>query len=464
MAARRTARTGALLRTVDRLLRVLARLTTHTWFRSVEVEGADQLARSGPLVVAASHANGFIDPVVLVAVSPRPLRFLAKSTLWKVPGLGAVLGVLGALPVTRPSDRTAGDDGPADNRATFAAAHAALGHDGAVAIFPEGTVNDTPQVLPVKTGAARIALGARADGTPGVRLLPVGLVYGDKAAPRSRVLVRVGEAIDLDADVPGLAAACGAHDEGPGDHALVAALTERLAEGLRRAALHLDGVTEADALTLAAAAQVALRTGRPDPMAPLPMGAMEPVVRALAALPPEQRQAVARAQHVYEGRLALLGLTDGAVLHGPDAPRLRRRLRSIETQVAMLAPGALVGACLNGAPYLLVRTVSRRPMARISRATTTVLAGLVAFPAAWTVWGLLGRSRAVRHPWRWSFTLGPLSGLAAVRCADALTDLRTARLSWQQLAQAADLLDDLRAQRTTVVSAVEAALADRQAP
>ena len=47
---------------------------------------------------------------------------------------------------------------------------------------------------PLRTGAARIALGAAFDdGVPGIETVAVGLVYDDKARFRSRALVRIGE-------------------------------------------------------------------------------------------------------------------------------------------------------------------------------------------------------------------------------------------------------------------------------
>ena len=82
-----------------------------------------------------------------------------------------------------------------------------------VLIFPEGVTQDDPHLAPVKTGAARIALGARAAGVAGITILPVvGIHYENKAAFRSRVLVASGEPIDLDDVAPTLNPDGGAGD------------------------------------------------------------------------------------------------------------------------------------------------------------------------------------------------------------------------------------------------------------
>ena len=67
--------------------------------------GMEHIADDHPVIVVANHPNGFVDPVLVLATSPRPLRFLAKSTLWKVPGVRWLLAFAGVLPVRRAAGR-----------------------------------------------------------------------------------------------------------------------------------------------------------------------------------------------------------------------------------------------------------------------------------------------------------------------------------------------------------------------
>jgi 1-acyl-sn-glycerol-3-phosphate acyltransferase len=97
------------------------------------------------------------------------VSFLAKSTLLKMPVIGALARALDTLPVYRQQD--AGEN-TSRNSETFALARRLLARGGGIAIFPEGVSHNEPRLLRLKTGAARIALGAaarREQGADGVR-------------------------------------------------------------------------------------------------------------------------------------------------------------------------------------------------------------------------------------------------------------------------------------------------------
>jgi hypothetical protein len=74
----------------------------------------------------------------------------------------------------------------------------ALRGNGTVLIFPEGKSHDEPSLAPLKTGAARMALYAQEAGNVSdLAILPIGLTFERKEAPRTRVLVQIGEPILL---------------------------------------------------------------------------------------------------------------------------------------------------------------------------------------------------------------------------------------------------------------------------
>ncbi len=61
-----------------------------------------------------------------------------------------------------------------------------------IAIFPEGISHDEPQLQKMKTGSARIALGAVSDPTEptsSLKIVPVGLYYTSKTSFRSEALI-----------------------------------------------------------------------------------------------------------------------------------------------------------------------------------------------------------------------------------------------------------------------------------
>ncbi len=439
---------SSLRNSADGAVRSLAKLMVKAWFRGVETEGTDRIATDRPVLICANHANGFVDPVLIAATSPRPVRFLAKSTLWKVPGLGPLLALAGGLPVHRQQD---GDTG--GNVNTFEACDAELSADGAIGIFPEGTVNDTLKLLPLRTGAARIALGARQAGAEALRIVPVGLLYEDKATPRTRVLVRVGDPVDLD-DVWALIVPDGA-DPGPDNHAAVDRLTAMIAQVLEAAYVSYDD--ESTLARVETAARIALRAPGADPSHLVPMARVEPVARRLSELPPEALRGVLDATEAYTSQLDLVGLGDRDVVPGNTLPRLRNGLNRSATVIVVLAIPAFVGAGVNLPPWLAVKVASYRPMARVSRGTLLMLSSLVAYPATWVTWGALARHR-LAHPWRAALVAGPLCGYAAVACYEQIDRVRRAKLQWRRVTKSSDLLDSLREQRAAVVTAVTDAL------
>ncbi len=149
--------------------------------------------QAGPTIFVANHPNGLIDPIVVAKVSGRRLLFLAKAPLFKVPIIGQLAKAGGAIPVYRKQD---GDD-TGMNSGMFINVHNALADGRAICLFPEGISHNEPELQRLKTGAARMALGAEAEHefVLGVKIVPVGLTYRSKTHFRSSVAAEIGEPI-----------------------------------------------------------------------------------------------------------------------------------------------------------------------------------------------------------------------------------------------------------------------------
>jgi 1-acyl-sn-glycerol-3-phosphate acyltransferase len=184
------------------VFRPLARIALGWYYRSVEVVGLERIPSSGPVFLAGNHPNALMDALVIGVLVPRPVRLLAKSTLFKNPVVGALLHGAGVIPLHRAKDVAQTEVGgvdPSRNAASFRAVADALAEGDAVVIFPEGISHDEPQLAPLRTGLARMAIEARdMHGVRDITIVPVGLVFEAKEAPRSRVLLQVGDAINVD--------------------------------------------------------------------------------------------------------------------------------------------------------------------------------------------------------------------------------------------------------------------------
>jgi 1-acyl-sn-glycerol-3-phosphate acyltransferase len=361
-------------RLIDRALAGLARLLVFGFFRKVEVAGRDRIPEDRPVLVVANHFNGFVDPIVLARAFGRVPRFLAKATLWKIWPIRPLLALAGIIPVHRAQDGTT-----TANDQTFAACHAVLGRHETVAIFPEGTTHDDPYLHRMHTGAARIALGARASGVEGITILPVGLVFADKFALRSRVAVRIGRPIDLDIQLDALAA----RDADLLDHETVEALTDLIRD--RLAAVSGDYAEWREASWCRRAAEITLRTAQPRPEQPVPLASREVLAQELADADQDERDRVYDLLGHYALDLDQLGLDDDQVVPARDLRRLAWELSWTLAALVVLGPLVVTGVTVNGLPYLAVRMTSSSVKTPVTKGTVRFMVALVTFPLAWII-------------------------------------------------------------------------------
>ena len=383
---------------LDPVASSLARVMTGVFFRSVEVSGGDRIPRGAPLLIVANHVNSLADPILLMAFVNGRARMLAKSTLWSHPVLGPLLLFVGALPVYR--HRDAGED-VAKTLSTFARCHEELRRGGAIALFPEGTSHNLPHRLPLKTGAARIALESAALQTPTLRILPVGLVYEAKGRFRSRVLINVGEPIDPEPESRAFPT------EG---RVAVRALTERIARGLEAVTTSYESWDEARQLNLAAAiigdTTLEARFAR--------SRAFLTAYRELRQRDPARLASLVRSLEQYESHLRDLALVD-------DDVAASSKRGAAWLALALNLPLGAAGVVLHAVPYQLTGWVTRR----FSRtpdepATYMLLTALLAFPLTWLVIGLGGALAVGPIAGRLGMIVAPVAAASGLRLREAL--------------------------------------------
>ena len=184
------------------LLRATAAIALRWYYADVDVQGRERVPEHGPVLVLANHPNALIDPLLIGTALPRRVLLTAKATLFEQPALAWLLRSVGVVPLRRAKDESPdGASGTATrdrNAHAFALVTSALRSGQMVLVFPEGISHDDPTLAPLKSGAARMALQAHLEGVRGIQLLPMGLVFEEKERPDSRVLVRVGDSLDLD--------------------------------------------------------------------------------------------------------------------------------------------------------------------------------------------------------------------------------------------------------------------------
>lgn len=200
------------------------------YFRRVEVTGLEHVPRKNPVIFVLNHPNALVDPAFLLCLAPRRVSFLAKSPLFRVPVLGFFVRALDSLPVYRRQDE--GED-VSKNRGMFVAARKLLAQGGTIGICPEGVSHDEPRLRPIKTGAARIALGAvSTNEVTDLKIVPAGLYYTSKTKFRSAVLLYFGKPIGV--------APVGLETDGNPPRAAVRELSNRIECALREVILEAE--------------------------------------------------------------------------------------------------------------------------------------------------------------------------------------------------------------------------------
>jgi 1-acyl-sn-glycerol-3-phosphate acyltransferase len=138
------------------LLRFVSWLLSHFIYR-FRIRGDEHIPTEGAAVLVCNHVS-FIDAVLLMAASPRPIRFIMDHRIFRVPVLGWLFRLAKAIPIAPQKD-----DPVAYERA-FAQAVDVLREGDLLAIFPEGAITRDGTLQPFKGGVMKILAAARDEG------------------------------------------------------------------------------------------------------------------------------------------------------------------------------------------------------------------------------------------------------------------------------------------------------------
>jgi 1-acyl-sn-glycerol-3-phosphate acyltransferase len=177
------------------LMRFICWLLVHTFYR-LDKSGLENIPAKGPAVLVCNHVS-FVDPLVLLAASPRPIRFVMDHRIFRTPIISFVFRTGKAIPIA-----PAKEDERLLNEAYEKVAEA-LADGELVGIFPEGRITDTGELYPFRGGIRRIV-----ERTP-VPVIPLALkgLWGSFFSRRdgpamskpTRILARIFSRIALEA-------------------------------------------------------------------------------------------------------------------------------------------------------------------------------------------------------------------------------------------------------------------------
>ena len=445
------------------VMKPLVQVALRVFFRRVEVRHPERMHLPGPLLLAGNHPNTLMDPLLAAVNRRQPISFLAKSTFFQNPVLRAIMRSGNSIPIYRAQDAGTGsvvtpEERAAQNEASFGRCYDYLGEGGTIMIFPEGTSISERRLRPLKTGAARIALGAEARHgfKLGLQVVPVAINYFDPSRFRSDVLLNVAPPIRV-------AAYAAAYARDPDEAA------DQLTEAIR-VALERRLVISRDAAEDAFVQQIERTFGdhlNPDDNPDTLYDNFQLSRTLLQALPWAEQQfpeRLAEARGRFENYLAELhrhGLNDEAL----DSQR-RGSVAGL-LNLVLGAPVWLYGMLNNYLPYILPSAVAKRATKDVEFVAPIMLVvGMLTFPLAYTL-QIAAVQHWLTHDWRLTTLYGlslPLTGFYALSYWSTLSarlrQLRAARLFRRTpavgqalLAQRAGLVAELRAAREAYLAA-----------
>ena len=350
------------------------RLVVRVFYRRFEVSGKESLPVDTGLILCANHVNALVDAVVMQAATDRLVRPLARSGLFNNPLLRPLLHMIGAVPVYRRQDPGSNIKGNAD---AFSRCYQLLAEDECLIIFPEGQSHSDPHLRDLKTGAARIALGAlQANGRAPV-VLPVGLMFTRKGRPRGDVLVQYGQPVAL--DIP----------DGLNAREAVELLTTRITQGLAAVTLNADSWQEID-LASRVEKFFAFRHGRyRQKQLVQQFRAVQRLVdgqRLLLEHEPDRVRALIRHLHMFERLRNCCGIGDYQLTLNYRPTLIA--LYMLRTLLVLLVgfPVALWGAVNSILPFMLTRMFSRLiAKGEDQYDTARIILGMLLFGLFWSL-------------------------------------------------------------------------------
>jgi glycerol-3-phosphate O-acyltransferase/dihydroxyacetone phosphate acyltransferase len=370
---------------IRRVIVAIVGLALRIYFQRIEVTGVEHVPLNTPVIFVLNHPNALVDPVFLFCLAPRPVAFLAKAPLFRMPIIGYLAKALDSLPVYRRQDE--GED-VTKNQETFVAARKLLARGGTIGICPEGVSHDEPGLKPIKTGAARISLAAVSTGEVSeLKIVPAGLYYTSKTRFRSDALLYFGNPIEVEP--------VQLEPDGTPPRDAVRQLSSRIEKALRE--VILDAQHEEELQTTARAERIfssASNDGEPESLKD-ELRLQQRFIKAYSVLQSRQPERLRRLELRmlrFEQELNQAGVETDELTPPSSTKRVLAAIVHRTILFLLMLGPALIGTITHYPAYklggLLATRLSRDSDDVVS--TIKIFSALLLFPLTWIVLTVLG--------------------------------------------------------------------------
>jgi 1-acyl-sn-glycerol-3-phosphate acyltransferase len=158
-----------------------------TYFRW-SVFNPERVPLTGGVILASNHSS-FLDPPLVGSALKRDINYLARESLFRYPGIGALLRSWNSVPVDRDGGGARGLKNILDR----------LLNGGGIILFPEGTRSRDGKLQPARSGIGLTVIKSNAPVVP-VRVFGTFDAFGrnQKIPLPKRVAVKYGQPMNFE--------------------------------------------------------------------------------------------------------------------------------------------------------------------------------------------------------------------------------------------------------------------------
>ena len=447
------------------ILKIITYISLKVFFRKIEVQGEKLIPEGAPLIIAANHPSTMMDAIVIGSAIKKRLHYIARGNLFTTTFRRWLFKNIFVIPIYRKNESSEARE---KNKEVFRKCFDVLAGKGSILIFPEGVSQVERRIQKIKTGTARIALGADEANNfkLGVVVVPVGLNYSDPEEFRSDLFISFAKSIDVSEFLEMYT---------DSQEAAVRALTDRIKESLEQHTIDIENEA-LDKLVSDIETIYKDRLAVEVDLSPEQEGkdfrltkAITDSVHYFNHKEPERVEALRQKMEDYMQLLLSLNLKDELFKKGSFEKIVS--LRSLLTVVysLLVLPIHIYGLINNYLPYKLPGFIARRVTNRIEyRASIKLLMGIVTFSTFYfaQIWAVATISNV-----EWVIAYGlmlPASGFFVLYYWNRLKRLRGNLLFISLFYRRRVLISRLLRQRSDIVGILEVATEDylqqQQAP
>jgi 1-acyl-sn-glycerol-3-phosphate acyltransferase len=168
------------------------------YYGEIIVIGKENILVDSPVIFAPNHTNALMDAIAVHAVIPSslPLIFLARADIFRNETAARFLRYAKIMPAFRMRD---GIENLGKNSEIFDMCVEILDNNKALGIMPEGNQEVERKLRPLVKGIFRIAFAAQQKHgiNPAVKIVPVGLDFGDIIKSNKHIIIQIGKPIEV---------------------------------------------------------------------------------------------------------------------------------------------------------------------------------------------------------------------------------------------------------------------------